>query len=214
MSRGTKKRARHSRKRKGYTLFETVSSMAVFSLISLVGFSSTQLVQTVHEQTLSAAQQETALKTSIDILGFDLRSAQSTSESACGIITDSSTTSVVNNFPLRRDNPRGLCVADDQRSTAKIKTLSFKVPEDTPQGGGYTSYKTIRYQWFYNPASPDYQKLVRRVRSSLGVWEARKVIATGVTSFTFSKDPTNSKVVRVRYDTQDQTITSQFLARN
>lgn len=175
---------------RGFTIFETFTSIALLMFLTVVIFGAIKLSRLIFDQSLINVDVQGNLKRAMSIVTRDLEEAKKgipASMGSCNI-----------------DNPSNVCV----QSTA----LSFKVPESTDAIGN-TIYKTIKYTF-----SSANKTISRQEISYAGTAGTTIVIGRNITGATFYAEPILNMVkislVGSKSGSSPTAITTQTFLRN
>lgn len=145
---------------RGFTIFETFTSIALLMFLTVVIFGAIKLSRIVFDQSLINMDVHGNLKRAIGVMARDLEEAKQ------GIPNDMSSCNI--------DNPSNVCI--------QANAISFKVPEKTT-ALDVTSYKTIKYT--YDSSA---KTISRQPISSLGLAGTNLLMGRNITAMTLSTD--------------------------
>ncbi len=175
---------------RGFTIFETFTSIALLMFLTVVIFGAIKLSRLIFDQSLINVDVHGNLKRTVAVMTRDLEEAKQGipgSMGSCNI-----------------DNPSNVCV--------QSAALSFKVPESTDVGGT-TYYKTIKYTF-----SSVNKTISRQEINYSGTAGTTIVIGRNITGATFYAESLLNMIkislVGSKNSSTPTTVTTQVFLRN
>lgn len=177
---------------RGFTIFETFTSIALLCFLTIVIFGAIKLSRIVFDQSLINIDVHGNLKRTIGVMARDMEEAKqgipnSSDMASCDI-----------------DDPSNVCI--------QAAAVSFKVPEKTSLAD-VTSYKTIKYTF-----DSDAKTISRQEISSTGTAGSSLLMGRNITSISFVTD-TDLNMIAVtlsgaKSGSKTTSVTTQVFLRN